>query len=181
MSPRISSPMTIEFALLGLLDRKSMHGYELHREFTSLQGVGLVWSVKLSLLYALLEKLEAAGLVVSTYLPGESSPPRKQYSLTPAGRESYMNWRQSPVEHPRDMRQDFLARLYFAGLAGSAAARRLLQRQRAACLSWLEEDDRQAQQFGSTHPFEQLVFDFRIRQVQAMVGWLDGVEGRLEP
>ncbi len=173
--------MTIEFALLGLLDRAPMHGYELHRAFNSLEGVGLVWSLKLGLLYALLDKLEAAGLVTSSTVAGEASPPRREFTLTPAGRAAYLDWRQAPVSKPREMSHDFLARLYFAGLAGSAPARQLLQRQREACLEWLENLKSQALALSGVHPFETYVFDFRIRHVQAMLDWVEACERNLAP
>ena len=171
--------MTIGFALLGLLERGPLHGYELHRAFNALEGVGLVWSLKLGLLYALLDKLEAAGLVTSGAEPGENSPPRRPFTLTPAGRAAYLEWRQAPVSKPREMSHDFLARLYFAGLAGAPAARLLLQRQRQACLGWLEKLREQAGALEDGHPFETYVFDFRIRHVQAMLDWVDACERKL--
>jgi DNA-binding PadR family transcriptional regulator len=173
--------MTIEFALLGLLDRAPMHGYELHRAFSALEGVGLVWTLKLGLLYALLDKLEAAGLVTASTVAGENSPPRREFSLTPAGRAAYLEWRQTPVSKPRQMSHDFLARLYFAGLAGAAPARQLLQRQRQACLGWLENLHGQAHSVDAGHPFEQYVFDFRIRHVQAMLDWVEACDRSLAP
>jgi PadR family transcriptional regulator AphA len=179
MSPRSSSPMTVEYTLLGLLDGRPMHGYDLHRAFTSLEGLGLIWSLKRSLLYALLDKLKAAGLISATELPGQTSPPRTQYQLTPAGRAAYLDWRQSPVPAAHAVRQDFLARLYFAGLAGAPTALLLLERQQETSRAWLENLQQEARRMDSAHPFEQFVFDFRIRQVQAVLDWLEACAGRL--
>src|SRR3990172_4975742 len=106
MSPRPSAPLTLEFILLGLLDQRPMHGYDLHRELASLAGIALIWSVKQSRLYALLDKLEQGGLLASQLIPGEAHPMRKQFRLTEGGRQALHSWMLSPVGHGRDMRQD---------------------------------------------------------------------------
>src|SRR5438093_383044 len=61
MSPLLRQPLTVEHALLGFLQQQPMHGYEIYQHLAGLAGLGLVWQVKQSHLYALLDKLEADG------------------------------------------------------------------------------------------------------------------------
>jgi PadR family transcriptional regulator, regulatory protein AphA len=114
MSPRKDSPLTIEYLLLGLLDQGPNHGYHLYKELDRFEGVGLVWHIKQGKLYALLDRLETEGLLEAKLISNQEYPPRKEYSLTEHGKMVYQNWMQSPVNHGREMRQDFLARYYFA-------------------------------------------------------------------
>ena len=55
MSPRRSAPFNLEFILLGFLSQRAMHGYDLYKTLVQGGGVGLVWRVKQSQLYALLD------------------------------------------------------------------------------------------------------------------------------
>ena len=179
MSPRPSAPLTLEFILLGLLDQRPMHGYDLHRELASLAGIALIWSVKQSRLYALLDKLEQGGLLASELIPGEAHPMRKQFRLTEGGRQALHSWMLSPVGHGRDMRQDFLARLYFARRNGKQTALRLIQEQRVICLGWQASLEDQVSLLQKEGQFERLVYEFRIAQVKAMLDWLEACQVEL--
>ena len=172
MSPLPAAPLTIEWSLLGLLAEQPMHGYELHQRLAEAVGLGLVWRIKQSQLYALLARLEERGYLVSTLEPQEAHPPRKIYALTPAGEAALAAWMQTPVRHGRDFRLEFLAKVYFAQRRGEDALLALLRAQKAACQSWLEN----LQATAGAHPpasYEELVRRFRLGQIQAMLQWLD--------
>jgi len=178
MSPRLQSPLTLEFVLLGLLDQCPMHGYDLYKALNRLEGVGLVWRVKQSQLYALLERLDSGGLLEGRMVPGENRPDRREYALTAEGRARFEAWRSSPVEHMRDVRQEFLARLDFALLAGREAARSLIEAQRRACRGWLDDLTAQTAALEESQVYETMVFRYRISQAGALLDWL-GVCERL--
>ena len=172
MSPLPAAPLTIEWSLLGLLAEQPMHGYELHQRLAEAAGLGLVWRIKQSQLYALLARLEKRGYLVSTLEPQEAHPPRKVYALTPAGEAALAAWVQTPVRHGRDFRLEFLAKVYFAQRRGEDVLLALLHAQKAACQSWLEN----LQATAGAHPpasYEELVRRFRLGQIQAMLQWLD--------
>jgi len=172
MSPRPSLPLTMEYALLGLLRGQPRHGYEIYRQLADPTGLGLVWRVKQSQLYALLAKLEQQGYVSQTLAPQDARPPRKVFALTETGRQAFLAWVQSPVARGRGFRLDFLAKLYFARQEGAAVAEKLLERQQATCQSWLAEQQTQAEGLSDARPFDWLVHQFRISQVKAMLDWL---------
>jgi PadR family transcriptional regulator, phenolic acid-responsive transcriptional regulator len=179
MSPRPSIPLTHEYILLGLLHQHPMHGYDLHKEIASREGIAVIWSVKQSQLYALLDKLESQGLLTSTLVPGEAHPSRKEFQLTEAGQKALDAWTQNPVGHPRDMRQDFLARLYFASQSSPQAAAHLILRQQVVCRDWLQGLQKRAQEVGEGRVFEQIVYDFRATQITGMLEWLSSLEKKL--
>ncbi|MCC6147866.1 MAG: PadR family transcriptional regulator [Anaerolineaceae bacterium] len=179
MSPRPQSPLTFEFVLLGLLEQRPMHGYDLFKALDRLEGVGLVWRVKQSRLYALLDRLEGEGLLSGKVVPSQNRPDRREYQLTEEGHARFETWRASPVGHLRDVRQEFLARLYFALQAGQDSARSLVSAQRDCCRRWMDEMAAQAVLLGEDRLYEILVLRYRISQAGALLEWLDVCERQI--
>lgn len=179
MSPMKRSPLTIEHALLGFLAQQPMHGYEIYQRLSEAQGLGLVWHIKQSQLYALLGKLEGAGYIEARREPQENRPPRKVYELTESGVEAFQHWLESPVPRGRKLRLEFMAKLYFARRQGDTACRRLLDAQQAACQEWLTAQRHKAKALRQSQPYEWLVHRFRIGQIQAMLDWLETCESAL--
>jgi DNA-binding PadR family transcriptional regulator len=106
-SPTVS---TLGYALLGLLTRHPMTGYELTQTFDI--SLANVWSARHSQIYPELAKLQAAGLIVQT----ESGPRgSKRYAATDAGTEAVRRWLRTPP--PAElMRSERLLRVFFFGM-----------------------------------------------------------------
>lgn len=174
MSPLLQSPLAIEHALLGFLRQSPMHGYEIHQRLSDPNGLGVVWHIKRSYLYALLTRLENENLIVIASLQAQDfRPPRKVFALTPLGEKAFLKWVQSPVAHGRDVRLNFLVKLFFARREGAQAVAHLLKRQRIACQNWLSQQEEAADRLREAQTYEWLVCQFRIGQLQAMLDWLD--------
>lgn len=173
------SPLTIEYTLLGFLYQQPRHGYEIHQQLLAGAGVGLVWRVKQSQVYALLSKLELQGYITATIESGDAYPPRKILHLTPAGETALLNWLQTPVLQAYKMRQEFMAKLYFATRIDPDVASTLLTRQRQECQMWLATVEERAASFTTDQRFEWLLYQFRRDQIEAMLGWLDRCERAL--
>lgn len=165
--------------MLGLLRTYPRHAYELHQVLQRTEALGIVWRLKQAHLYALLAKLEEAGYVSSNLELHGTKPPRKMLHLTPRGRQAFAEWLERPVEHGRDFRLEFLAKLYFAAEEGGQATTTLISRQRAACLEWLGDLERQISAVSAERPFEQLVLRFRSSQLEAILSWLGHCESTL--
>ncbi|NJO06579.1 MAG: PadR family transcriptional regulator [Chloroflexaceae bacterium] len=89
MSPRYAPPLTIEHALLGLLDEQPLHGYDLYQRLLAPDALGTVWPLKQSQFYALLSKLEQAGYLTITQEQPGGYPPRKMLHLTTQARRRF--------------------------------------------------------------------------------------------
>ncbi|MGD2164647.1 MAG: hypothetical protein PVH50_03865, partial [Anaerolineae bacterium] len=116
---------------------------------------------------------EEAGQV-EVALDDESYPPRKVYSITPSGRERFLAWVREPVPAMRDMRVEFLAKLYFFHNLELGNVGALLEGQKRACqerLYQLEQGDG-----GTDDAFQVAVHGFRRRRVEASLDWLREVE-----
>jgi DNA-binding PadR family transcriptional regulator len=169
----------VEHALLGLLHERPIHAYEMYQRLSAVDVLRLVWRLKQSHLYALLAKLEADGLVTSSTEAQGTRPPRRMLRLTPIGEDAFAGWIATPVRHGRDFRLEFLAKLYFATQEGAKVARGLLDQQRAACLGWIRDLEAQVAASDPERPFERLVYQFRVTQIEAMLRWLDTCEQAL--
>ena len=173
MSPMIKQPLTIEYALLGFLRQQPMHAYEIHQTLLRAEALGLVWHIKQSLVYVMLERLEAEGYITASIEPQGSRPPRRILALTPDGQEAFVQWLRTPVAHGRDFRLEFLAKLYFARQDDPANTAALIATQQQACRDWLAELRMQADALSAVRDYDWLVMQFRIGQIEAIVGWLD--------
>jgi DNA-binding PadR family transcriptional regulator len=171
--PRQQAPLSIEYVLLGFLEQGPSHGYDLYKKITSFDAISLVWSIKQSQLYALLERLETEGLILSTVIPGESHPDRKQFHISGVGRQTFYAWRNNPVQHGRDIRLEFLAKLYFALLAGPEIALELIEEQKIACFEWLSVFQNDVMNTADEQVYERLVFNYRAMQIQSTIDWLE--------
>jgi DNA-binding PadR family transcriptional regulator len=169
----IRLPLTTELALLGFLYEKPMYGYEIHKRMSDPSGLGQVWQVKQSQLYALIGKLEKDGFISSELQIQEARPSRKVFRLTPTGIQVFLDWLHNPVEHGRDMRLEFLVKLYFIQNEGEAVVNQLIQKQREVCQNWLNYQDNQSQLVQGAPNYEWYVRQFRRGQIQAMLTWLD--------
>ena len=156
-----------------------MHPYEMHKQMLQAEALGLVWHLKQSNLYALLAKLEESGYLVSTTEPQRTSPPRKMLRLTEEGRRAFMEWVSMPVQHGRDFRVEFLAKLFFARREGPGAVATLISHQRVECSLWIAELQREIGALDPVRRYGLLVLLFRLSQLEAIQTWLDQCEETL--
>jgi len=177
---RQSNPLSIEYILLGLLADRPRHGYDLFRQITHFDAISLVWKIKQSQLYALLDKLESDGLLVSSLVAGDFHLMKKEFRLTSAGILTFKAWKTSPVDHLREMRQEFLAKLYFCLKDGEGAGFELIEEQRALCCEWMTSQQFDFAAASEAQHFERMVYQFRISQIQAVLEWLDYCEVELQ-
>lgn len=172
MCPMVRRPPGMELALLGFLLQGPQHGYQLHQLISDPAGLGLIWSLKQSQLYALLSKLELDGCVSSTLHNQEPHPPRKVFALTESGRKIFYDWLTSPVLAPRLVRQEFFAKLYFARRENKDVVQKLIEGQRDVCRNWVE-DFKLKLANGRHASFGRVMYQYRLGQVQALQNWLD--------
>jgi len=170
--------LPLEQALLGFLMRGPMHGYDLHRRVED--ELGVVWYMGISNIYGALKRLEQAGHVESILSPQESRPSRKVYHITPAGEQSFLDWVRQPVLTMRDMRVEFPAKLYFFYVLGLEGIGELITAQEMVCRERVERLERCAAQCGP-HDFNRLVYDFRRRQVKAILSWFQVCREEMAP
>jgi DNA-binding PadR family transcriptional regulator len=168
MSPLLQSPLRIEYALLGFVWREPLHGYEIHRRLTETPELRLIWRMKQSRLYAILTRLEDEGLLRAVVEARDARPPRKVYHLTRAGESAFRRWTSQPVALPREMRLEFMLKLYFAAEEDPEAVTSLIRRQQAVCDQWLAAQSAA----NAARPFIRVVRSYRRSHIEAIRDWL---------
>lgn len=172
--------MPAEHAVLALLAAGggTGHGYDLARQFQAGQPLGEVLRLEPSMLYHHLKKLERNGWVTTEVEPQGSRPPRQVHTLTEAGRAEVDGWLVEPVERTREIRLDFLVKLYFVRRLAPQSVPALIDRQRVVLTGALTRLRNQtATGTGNEDArFTRDVLDLRLRQTQAAIDWLDGLK-----
>ncbi len=157
-----------DFPILGVLWHAPSHGYDLCRELGD--RLGEIWTLRNSHIYALLAGLEKDGLVHHERVDQDTRPAKKVFSITEAGRQTFLLWVRSPVTNMRDIRLEFLAKLHFARLDSSSAVADLIADQLAVCLG-SEKRIRDRRRLCKTAT-ERAAMDFRLAMVEATEAWL---------
>jgi PadR family transcriptional regulator AphA len=166
-----------EHAVLGLLALRPMHGYEMARIFAQEDELFAVCPVEQSLLYTYLRNIEERGLVAWEERRVGNRPPRKLYELTPAGRLELSHWLRRPVGRIREIRLDFLLKLYFLHQLDPAAERALLAEQIDVCEGY---ESRLEAALPAETGFARLVALSKLSAATATLRWLRSYALELE-
>lgn len=170
--------MSVKFGILAVLDRRSMHGYELRRELED--ELGPEWAVNYGQIYSTLDRLVRDGLVVQseTVSSGEA-PDRKLYTVTPAGRAELRAWFLAPVNGADAGRDELYAKVVLAMTGGVDVedviqAQRKGQLRRIGLLTELKEQHDQDIELTTV-----LQLDMAIMKTEAVIKWLDSAEKKI--
>ena len=179
-----------EHALLGLLALAggTAHGYDLARQFRRDQPLGEVIRLEPAMLYKHLKKLARLGWLTMTTEDQAPRPPRQICHLTQSGEAELRRWLGEPVARTREIRLEFLVKLYFAMHLAPELAQRLVSEQRAVMM--LLADSLAEQRASLQAPvtasagddlfFQDLVLGLRLRQTQAAADWLERTQAALQ-
>jgi DNA-binding PadR family transcriptional regulator len=185
----------LDMAILGLLEERELHGYEIRRQLRD--GLGLLANVSFGSLYPALARLEAAGAVVATesdaaperppapptgslsgeravlrarrHPTGRARRSRKVYRITDAGRRLFVELLAGGAT---DDARSFGLRLAFARHLAPQARLALLERRRAQLLQRLSEV-RAATGDAALDVYARSVVEHTAEGVERDIGWLD--------
>lgn len=169
--PRAKTFLTAsEYAVLGLLRRRPAHGYDLQRHLVAGSGLGRVCPVEPAMVYAILKSLSGLELIDGEWDRSEY-PPKAIYAITAEGEAEFQRWLLRPVSRMREVRNDFLAKLYFALEEQPGLARRLIASQIEACDSYSLDITRQAEAVESMS-FDSIVLASKASAAESTRAWL---------
>lgn len=172
-----------EFTLLGLIAMAEspdgrIHGYDLNRQLTE-GATGEIIRLEPGMLYHYLKKLARRGLIETTIVPQEGRPDRHVHEITAAGRDRFEAWIVEPVQATREMRLDFLLKLWFTRRLAPERMPRLVEDQRevlAGLVTSLEAQRARRQGESADDRFAWKVIDLRLAQNHAAIAWLDDLD-----
>ena len=182
----LTPELPAEHALLGLLvlSGGTAHGYELARQFRRGKPLGDVIRLESAMLYKHLKKLARLGWLTMTVEEQAPRPPRQVCRVTAAGEAELRRWLAEPVARTREVRLEFLVKLYFARQLDPALAWSLANDQRQVMeqlAQSLEGQLHQADPRENDGQFAQLVLALRLKQTHAAQEWLTEVADMFRP
>ena len=161
--------MDTALLLLGLLRRSSMHGYQL-MDFIE-HNLSTCTDLKKPTAYLALERLARQGLVSEHEVREGKRPPRKVYTITPAGEVEFRRLlalnlsNYAPSKFPQDLG------LAFADALPPAEVLDMLEQRKAMLQAELESARRTPPHPGTL----QLLVDHSIVHLTSELEWLDSV------
>ena len=171
---------TLKYAVLGLLNRKDMTGYELTREFNS--SLAEFWSARHSQIYPELRSLAEEGLVTYEVETSGVALEKKRYSITAEGRRAFMSWERRPQKPKPTPKDEFRLQLFFSDALKPAEREALLRDQlrvhaeRLAHLQANEADllaDREPAALKGAEQSDYLVLLGALERERAACRWLE--------
>jgi len=157
-----------EYAVLGLLTDGPDYGYRLQQHFSGDKGLGLVCPVEPAALYAVLKSLSGLELIHGEW-DRTQYPPKAVYAISSEGSLKFERWLISPVGRIREVRSEFLVKLYFAMKRDIAFARELLEAQKAVCDQYPQAVELEGAGRGS---FEGIVVASKLTAARITADWL---------
>ncbi len=166
-----------EYAVLGLVRKKPAYGYELQRVLGGRSGLARVCPVEPAMVYAILKSLSGLELIDGEW-DSSSYPPKAIYTATDLGELAFQRWLRSPVARMREVRLDFMAKLYFAMDEGQDLCRELLEEQIEICRRYGEEI---ASELAAEEPqsFDALALGSKLSAARLTEDWLRDYLGAL--
>lgn len=167
--------MGVREGLLALLAEGPKHGYQLKLDFE--QATAEVWPVNIGQVYTTLQRLERDGLVAGGDPDDEG---RIVYQLTRDGLDEVTTWFTTPLDRTAPARDEVSMKLLLAMVAGIVEPRAVIEAQRIATLTALQDYTHLKARAGDSEIAWLLQLERLIMQAEAELRWLDRVEERLD-
>jgi tRNA (adenine37-N6)-methyltransferase len=173
--PPRNEPSLSEWATLGLLCEEPRHGWAVARQLAPAGAIGRVHSCTRALAYRALTQLREARLVEARGVAAsDEGPDRTTLAPTRYGRAAFRRWRDTAVEHVRDLRSELMLKLLFHDRAGTDPSD-LLRKQSAVLAKAEFALERQAR---SAKDFEHTLVLWRLSVVRAALSFVDALLDR---
>jgi PadR family transcriptional regulator AphA len=182
----MSERQVLDHAILGLLTRGPLTGYDLKKKFDG--SIYLFWTADQSQIYRVLARLAEEGFVTFEPVPQPGKPNRKVYQITPEGTNELTRWLVSGEARSLRIRSAFLVQLYFSGRLPDDVVVHSLRgdlKQARAELASLENMAEEARtQAGPApsreHFFRYMTVDYGLWLTRAFIDWAEGTIERIE-
>ncbi|PKN67742.1 MAG: hypothetical protein CVU54_16280 [Deltaproteobacteria bacterium HGW-Deltaproteobacteria-12] len=159
---------TTELVILGVLMKDAMHGYEINK-FMS-EYLDNVWHISTSQIYLILQRLEKNKMVTETFTFQENWPSKKTFTISAEGKNKFLEWVRRPTRHVRNIRSDFLAKLFFFNHLKLQDGFGLVEAQIDLLKDLREKVDYEWKHQESE--YRKVVLGFKLGQFDACINWL---------
>ena len=168
--------MSVRQALLALLSEGPKYGLQLRQEFES--RTGEVWPLNVGQVYTTLQRLERDGLVESDDV--DDSGPQKGFHITPEGEHELSAWLRTPPDLSLPPRDDLVIKVLVSLRVPGVDVRDVIQVHRRYVVEVMQQWTRLKEDEAEFDLNFALVVDAELYRLDAVVKWLDTVDGRLK-
>lgn len=168
--------MALRYAVLGLLSRQEMSGYDLAQRFS--QQVSHFWDAHHTQIYRELQKLEEEGLVRFQLVEQTDRPDKKSYAITERGMEELLAWLSAKPKPPKKMKNEMLLRVSLFHLIPPELAISYIKESRAVFAEALPQMEEWKRLYYGENPPDELLgefltLDFGLRFVRTWIDWCE--------
>lgn len=167
---------TTECAVLGLLARGPMSGYDLKKAIE--RSVGYFWGPAKSQIYAVLPRLVEAGYATSRRVTQSQRPDKKVYRITPRGRQAVTEWIERSPGPPSPDRNPLLLKIFFGDLSSPEVLLEQIRERRREAEQLKDELDaiEEKTAAGSQDFYPALTRKYGYRYADAIIRWAAAAE-----
>ena len=171
----IEAAVSVRHALLALLSEGPKYGLQLRQEFEA--GTGEMWPLNVGQVYTTLQRLERDGLVESDDSGDEG--PQKGFRITAAGEVELADWLRTPPSTAAPPRDELVIKVLIAMRVPGVDVRDLVQTHRRHLVELMQQYTRLKEDATDADIGLVFVVDAELFRLDALVRWLDAVDGRL--
>lgn len=171
------SAMSIRHALLALLSEGPKYGFQLRQEFEL--RTGEAWPLNVGQVYTTLQRLERDGLVQSDD-SDEAEGPQKRFRVTEGGESELSDWLRTPPDLSTPPRDELVIKVLVALYLPGIDVRDMIQTHRNYVIGLMQQYTRAKQSADESELSLVLVVDAEVFRLDAVIRWLDTVDGRLK-
>jgi len=168
--------VSVRHALLALLSEGPKFGLQLRQEFEA--GTGEVWELNVGQVYTTLQRLERDGLVEAVEDGGEEGS-QKLFRITPGGVAELDGWLRTPPDAGSPPRDELVIKVLVAMRVRGVDVGEVVQVHRRQLVEVMQQYTRLKEDAAEDEISLALVVDAELFRLDAMVRWLDAVDGRL--
>jgi DNA-binding PadR family transcriptional regulator len=166
--------VTVSYALLGLLEGSTRHGYDLKQSYD--RRFGAAKPIRFGQVYRTLAQLVRDGRAEVAGVEAGAGPDRKRYSITAEGVTDLDAWLGEP-EEPQPQLQSVLFTKVVLALMSGRSAQQFLDAQRAKHLDTMRALTNARRTATSTQ--DVLLADYQLFHIEADLRWINHTETRL--
>lgn len=166
--------MSVPRTLLGLLEVRPRHGYDLKRAYDARFAGDK--PIKAGQVYSTLARLLRDGLVEPVGTDQQGGPERTTYAVTEAGTAELATWLTTPEDPSTYLQSDVFTKVVLALLSGRSPVD-VLDAQRASHLAVMR--DLTARKSGAG-PADSLALDYALFHLDADIRWVEHTTARLD-
>jgi DNA-binding PadR family transcriptional regulator len=168
--------VSVRHALLALLSEGPKYGLQLREEFEA--GTGEVWPLNVGQVYTTLQRLERDGMVESDDTAEDG--PQKGFRITARGQQELGEWLRTPPDLTSPPRDELVIKTLVALRVPGTDVHEVIQVHRQYLIALMQQWTRLKEDEAELDLGFALAVDAELFRLDAVVRWLDTVDGRVK-